>query len=68
MEDFLQAQDGLVRACEIRGPCVEGQAVSEIFREEAFTGTGDEAEGEVGVVLGNMDKLGEEMLAHATDS
>lgn len=32
--------------------------MGEIFREETFTGSGDEAEGEVGVLLGDMDKLG----------
>ena len=67
-EDFLRAQDGLGGVCEIRRPRAEGQAVGEIFGEEAFTGTGNEGEGERGVMLGDMNKLREKMLAHAAGS
>lgn len=42
--------------------------MSEIFGEEAFTGPRDEAEGEVGLMLGDMDKLREKMLAHSAGS
>lgn len=67
-KDILRAEDRLAGGSEIRRPRVERETVGEIFGEEAFAGTGDDREGEVGVSFGDMNKLGEKMLAYATGS
>ena len=60
-----QVKDWLLRACKVGSPRVQRNCVGKVLGEKAFSGTGDQNEREVGIILGYMRKLGDKMLANA---